>query len=148
MPPKEGQMVLPPPSDRSMEAGGKLAKLMTEGVPGLDLDGNTPVQVPNTPPPMPPPMDPPRLPRIIPPEKPPPALDPALMTPAPVAFGLDVARTIPNLYGPSKESNGVMMPAMPDFSALKHNPKGVSFLSRASTLHVRGTPKGKRIIAR
>lgn len=94
LPPREGQLVGPPPSEHSMEAAGNVTA-MVAGVPGLDLDGNNPLEAPNTPPPIPAPLMPPDMPQIQKPMAPPGALDPALMSPQPVAFARDVARTLP-----------------------------------------------------
>eukprot|EP00427_Karlodinium_veneficum_P021043 CAMPEP_0169107316 /NCGR_PEP_ID=MMETSP1015-20121227/24815_1 /TAXON_ID=342587 /ORGANISM="Karlodinium micrum, Strain CCMP2283" /LENGTH=402 /DNA_ID=CAMNT_0009168835 /DNA_START=119 /DNA_END=1327 /DNA_ORIENTATION=- len=116
-PPKEGQLVGPPPSEASVIAAGNLTQVMAEGVPGLDLDGTSPLQAPNTPPPVPVPVLPPDLPQTVASQKPPPPLDPALMTPAPQAFGMDVARSysVVTSGGSATEASLPTMPSLPTF---------------------------------
>jgi hypothetical protein len=137
----EGQYIGPPPTEQSMEAAGNLTDLMAEGVPGLDLDGNTPIEVPNTPPPIPAPLEPPQMPPVLPPQEKPPPLD--LVTPAPVAFGLDVARTLPQ----RQSSPEMTMPSLPDFSAMKQNPKGTLLVSIALVNSSREKIKGSAVHA-
>lgn len=128
-PPREGQLVGPPPSESSMQSAGK-ATAMVASVPGLDLEGVSPLQAPNTPPPMPAPEGPPELPPVAPPNPPPLPLSLALMTPAPVAFGLDMARTI--VKEKPTPLSVVAMPPMPDFSPLSSNPLRTSLLGLSS----------------
>lgn len=121
LPPEEGQLVAPPPSEGALAPAGNLTEMMAETLPGLDLEGRTPVQVPNTPPPLPKPIDPPALPLVMQPRDPPPLLDPSLMTPAPREFGMDVGRMIPE---PEDKPHRPVMPKLPDLAELKKNPKG------------------------
>lgn len=114
-PPKEGQLVQAPPSDESVAASGVVNALTASGVPGLDLDGNDPLQVPNTPPPIPPPMLPPDMPKLFPPLAPPSKPDKNIMGPSPVSFGVDIART---LNQRTAEIEVVPMPTLPDSSFL------------------------------
>lgn len=116
-PPSEGQLIGPPPSQDSMEASGNVHAMMASGVPGLDLDGIDPLQAPNTPPPLPAPISPPELPKVVMPFPPPQPLPPHIMKPAPVAFGVDMARTLPKARKPPLE----VVP-MPDFSFLSAIP--------------------------
>lgn len=95
MPPREGDLVQAPPSDSQMESLGNVSQMMATQ-PGLDLDGSDPLQAPNTPPPIPAPLPPPGMPRMADPMQPPHALPEALMTPAPVAFGINMAHTFPS----------------------------------------------------
>jgi hypothetical protein len=115
LPPREGQLVGPPPSEDAVEAAGNLTGLMV-GVPGLDLDGRDPLQAPNAPPQIPEPLLPQQLPRIFGAFPPPQKLPPAIMTPAPVAFGVDVARTLPQA-----RKSPLAVPPTPDFSFLIEN---------------------------
>lgn len=125
-PPSEGQLVGPPPSENSMQSAGK-ATAMVASVPGLDLEGTSPLQAPNTPPPMPAPLGPPELPPVVAPFGPPMPLSLALMTPAPVAFGLDMAHTI--VKEKPTPLSVVAMPPMPDFSLMSSNPLRPSLLA-------------------
>jgi len=97
LPPKEGQLVGPPPSDRSMEPAGNVS-LGLSSAPGLDLEGSDPVQAPAVPVPLPPPELPSTVPALAAPEK----LSEKLMEPSPVAFGLDSARTLPTKVWPTE----------------------------------------------
>lgn len=117
-PPSEGQLIGPPPSQNSMEASGNVHAMMAAGVPGLDLDGSDPLQAPNTPPPLPAPIEPPELPKVFMPFPPPQSLPSHIMKPAPVAFGVDVARMLPE----ARNSPLKVVP-MPDFSLLSENPR-------------------------
>lgn len=99
IPPTEGQLVMAPPSEDSVEAAGNVTEMMAN-VPGLDLDGSSPVQAPNTPPPLPEPMAPPPLPRVAQPQSPPDPVPEELMKPSPVSFGLDMARALPAKMAP------------------------------------------------
>lgn len=112
-PPTEGQLVGPPPSDRSIEAAGNVSALEAS-VPGLDLDGSNPLQSPNAPPPMPMPVPvmPPDM-AQLPPLAPPGSLDPMLMSP-PVSFGIDVANTVPAMKA---ALDVVAMPVMPNMQS-------------------------------
>jgi len=100
LPPKEGQLVGPPPSDRSMEPAGNVS-LGLSSAPGLDLEGSDPVQAPAVPVPLPPPELPSTVPALEQPEK----LSEKLMEPSPVAFGLDSARTLPTKVWPTEVVN-------------------------------------------
>jgi len=97
LPPKEGQLVGPPPSDRSLAPAGNVS-LGLSSAPGLDLEGSDPVQAPAVPVPLPPPELPSTVPALAPPEK----LSEKLMEPAPVAFGLDSARTLATKVWPTQ----------------------------------------------
>lgn len=134
-PPSEGQLVGPPPSEDAMQSAGK-ATAMVASVPGLDLEGVSPLQAPNTPPPMPAPLDPPGLPPVVAPNPPPLPLSLALMTPAPVAFGLDMARTI--VKEKATPLSVVAMPPMPDFSLMSSNPLRTSLLGVSSNRKAAG----------
>lgn len=134
-PPSEGQLVGPPPSENEMQSAGK-ATAMVASVPGLDLEGVSPLQAPNTPPPMPAPLGPPELPPVVAPNPPPLPLSLALMTPAPVAFGLDMARTI--VKEKATPLSVVAMPPMPDFSVMSSNPLRTSLLGLSSHRRVAG----------
>lgn len=125
LPPHEGQLVGPLPfSEDSMLAAGNATAMMA-GVPGLDLDGSDPLQVPNTPPPMPPPLLPPPLPKIMHPMEPPAPLSPVLMNPgfiarqADASLGVDMAHMLPDAKTPAL--GVVTMPVMPDLSLLNTN---------------------------
>jgi len=135
MPPSEGQLVGPPPSENSMQSAGKVSA-MVASVPGLDLEGESPLQAPNTPPPMPAPLGPPELPPVVAPNPPPLPLSLALMTPAPVAFGLDMARII--VKEKATPLSVVAMPRMPDFSLMNANPLGTSLLGMSSIRRAAG----------
>lgn len=126
LPPAEGQLVGPPPSEDSIEAAGNLTAMMAS-VPGLDLGGKNPLAAPNTPPPIPVPLPPPELPKVVKPMAPPLPLDASLMTPAPVAFGIDMARALPSRDTPL---HAVPMPSMPKF--LKPEPGRASLLGISS----------------
>jgi len=139
-PPLEGQLVGPPPSEDSVEAIGNATEIF-QSVPGLDLDGRTPLEVPNKPPPIPAPLPPPVLPLqiVVPPSdaypEPRPLLK-ALLHPSPVAFGRDASRMLPAETTPLDvldiarlhHNSIVAMPPLPDFAKLlSHNPAAVSF---------------------
>lgn len=128
-PPMEGQLVGPPPSEDSLAPSNVTA--MMANVPGLDLAGTDPVQAPNTPPPLP--AGPPAMPRIVGMEqREPPKLPNFLMNPSPVAFGVDVAQSMPTKTWPLKV---VSMPLPPGSSAEDANPLRASLLSLSSRRH-------------
>lgn len=98
-PPREGQLISSPPGEESLETSGNLAAMVVNDVLGADLDAadKETLQAPSKPAPLPSSILPPELPKVFRPFPSPRSLPPHLMTPAPVAFGVDMARTLPDV---------------------------------------------------
>jgi hypothetical protein len=121
--------------------------------PRLDLDGSDPVEAPAIPVPLPPPevMDPKTLPNITQPMEAPQEPPEQLLKPAPVALGIDMARTMPlyklhldavDITDFNASNTMAAMPPIPSLPGDTNDPYrvflGLSSQRRVSRFHVDG----------